>query len=347
MAYRSRWRPSARTTPTWTAAARRASTSARRVRTPSAATSPSTGSSSTPSAARWSTSSAGWRTCAPASSALSATPARASPRTACACCAPCASPPAPAGGGVASAGGLADLRAGTPRALGAPRARIAGARPRMLRAVRFAARLRFTIEPVTRAAIAARVTGSIVKRRRAAKRTARSMRGRAPAMRARGAPRARGVPARRSASPPAEATPPPAGAGGEAHGAQHAQAVLGDARAGVADSADDAGAQVRQPADEVDHLAAEGVEEEPVDGEVAALGVRTRRAEVDARRAAAVHVGVVRAEGRHLERHPVLDHQDDAELRADRHGAPEERLHGLRGRAGGDVEVERLAPEEP
>ena len=135
-------------------------------------------------------------------------------------------------------------------------------------------------------------------------------------------------------------------AGGEAHGAQHAQAVLGDARAGVADRADDAGAQVRQPADEVDHLAAEGVEEEPVDGEVAALGVRTRRAEVDARRAAAVHVGVVRAEGRHLERHPVLDHQDDAELRADRHGAPEERLHGLRGRAGGDVEVERLAPEE-
>ena len=116
--------------------------------------------------------------------------------------------------------------------------------------------------------------------------------------------------------------------------------------AGVADGADDAGAQVLLPADEVDHLAAQRVEEEPVDGEVTALRVLARRAEAHAARPAAVDVGVVGAEGRHRERDAVLDHQDDAELRADRHGAPEERLHGLRGRAGGDVEVERLAPEE-
>src|SRR5439155_12096 len=54
-------------------------------------------------------------------------------------------------------GGLADLRAGIIRAIGAARARIAEDRLRMLRAVRFAARLRFTIEPVTRAAIAAAI----------------------------------------------------------------------------------------------------------------------------------------------------------------------------------------------
>src|SRR5438067_1348688 len=86
--------------------------------------------------------------------------------------------------------------------------------------------------------------------------------------------------------------------------------------------------------------------EEPVDGEVPALGVLARRDEADARRPAAVHVGVVGAEGRHRERNPVLDHQDDAELRAHRHGAPEERAHDLGRRAGGDVEIEWLAPEE-
>src|SRR5438128_30015 len=53
------------------------------------------------------------------------------------------------------AGGQADLRAGIIRAIGDAHARIAEDRLRMLRAVRFAARLRFTIEPVTRAAIAA------------------------------------------------------------------------------------------------------------------------------------------------------------------------------------------------
>jgi poly(A) polymerase len=52
-------------------------------------------------------------------------------------------------------GGEADLRAGVIRAIGDPRARIAEDRLRMLRAVRFAARLGFAIEPATREAIAA------------------------------------------------------------------------------------------------------------------------------------------------------------------------------------------------
>jgi len=50
-------------------------------------------------------------------------------------------------------GGEADLRAGIIRAIGDARARIAEDRLRMLRAVRFAARLGFTIEPATREAI--------------------------------------------------------------------------------------------------------------------------------------------------------------------------------------------------
>jgi poly(A) polymerase len=52
-------------------------------------------------------------------------------------------------------GGVADLRAGLIRAIGDPRARIAEDRLRMLRAVRFAARLGFRIDPETKAAIVA------------------------------------------------------------------------------------------------------------------------------------------------------------------------------------------------
>jgi tRNA nucleotidyltransferase/poly(A) polymerase len=50
-------------------------------------------------------------------------------------------------------GGQADLRAGIIRAIGDPAARISEDRLRMLRAVRFAARLGFVIEPATSAAI--------------------------------------------------------------------------------------------------------------------------------------------------------------------------------------------------
>ena len=54
-------------------------------------------------------------------------------------------------------------------------------------------------------------------------------------------------------------------AGREAHRTQHAEPVLRDARAWVADGPDDAGTQVGAPADEVEHLAARRVLEERVD----------------------------------------------------------------------------------
>src|SRR4029453_2152905 len=52
-------------------------------------------------------------------------------------------------------GGIADLRGGLIRAIGDPRARLAEGPLRMLRAVRFAARLGFAIHPAPRAAIGA------------------------------------------------------------------------------------------------------------------------------------------------------------------------------------------------
>ena len=136
-------------------------------------------------------------------------------------------------------------------------------------------------------------------------------------------------------------------AGGEADGAQHAQPIFGDARSGVADGADDAGAQVGLAGDEVDHLARQGVEEERVDGEVAAERVLPRRAEVHGARPPAVDVGGVGAERRDLDRHAVGDDQHDAELGAHGNGPREERLHGLGRRARRDVVVERLAAEQP
>src|SRR5438067_2189759 len=62
-------------------------------------------------------------------------------------------------------GGQVDLRAGIIRAIGDAQARIAEDRLRMLRAVRFAARLGFTIEPATRAAIAAAICQRLRRRR--------------------------------------------------------------------------------------------------------------------------------------------------------------------------------------
>ena len=71
---------------------------------------------------------------------------------------------------------------------------------------------------------------------------------------------------------------------GEADGAQHAQLVLGEAQAGVADGADDAGGEVFAAMDEVERggggvaggFEGEGVEEHAVDGEVAAEDVFAR-----------------------------------------------------------------------
>src|SRR5581483_919434 len=65
-------------------------------------------------------------------------------------------------------------------------------------------------------------------------------------------------------------------AGRKAHGAHHAQLVFGEAAVRRADGADDAGAQVGAPADIVQHFLGNGIEQQAVDGEVAALHVFAR-----------------------------------------------------------------------
>ena len=112
---------------------------------------------------------------------------------------------------------------------------------------------------------------------------------------------------------------------GEADRAQHAETILGDARRRVADGADHARAQVGDAPRRSRWIS-------PVSGSSnSALIVKSRRqasscarAEVHGARTAAVDVGVVGAERRHLEARAALDDQDDAELRADRDGARKE-----------------------
>ena len=70
---------------------------------------------------------------------------------------------------------------------------------------------------------------------------------------------------------------------------------------GIADGAEDPGLEVGLAADVVDQRVVQGIEEHPVDREVAPRGVELGRAEDDRLGAAAVDVGPVAAEGRDLD----------------------------------------------
>ena len=60
---------------------------------------------------------------------------------------------------------------------------------------------------------------------------------------------------------------------GEADGAEHAEFVFGEAQRGIADGADDFGVEIAASADEVEDLVGERIEQQAVDGEVAALDI--------------------------------------------------------------------------
>ena len=105
--------------------------------------------------------------------------------------------------------------------------------------------------------------------------------------------------------------------GGKAHRAQHPQMVFFEALGGVADSADQAGAQIAHPAHQVDDPPACRIEVHAADSEIAPARVLLDRAEAHRRGAAPVDIGRVGAEGGDLEGVAVDDHEDHAEARAD------------------------------
>ena len=134
---------------------------------------------------------------------------------------------------------------------------------------------------------------------------------------------------------------------GEAGSAQDAQMVLLEAVVRISDRADDSGAQIAHPADQIDQSVGDRIVEHPVDREVAADRIFFDRAEAYRRRTASVSVFGIGAEGRDFERLVMVqDNADHAELRADRDRAIEQFLHDFGTRVGGDVVVLGLDAED-
>ena len=85
---------------------------------------------------------------------------------------------------------------------------------------------------------------------------------------------------------------------GKSHCPQEAKMILAETALGVADRADDAGGEIRAAVDVIDHLVRFGIEQQRIDGEIAAQHVLFGTGfEVHGVRAAAVAVIMVAAEG--------------------------------------------------
>ena len=115
--------------------------------------------------------------------------------------------------------------------------------------------------------------------------------------------------------------------------------ILVEAVVGISDRADDSGAQIAHPADQIDQAVGDRIVKHPADGEVAADCVFLDRAEAHRRGPASVSIFGIGAKRRDFEQVVVDQHADHAELRPDRHGAVEQFLHDLGTRVGGDVVI--------
>ena len=142
----------------------------------------------------------------------------------------------------------------------------------------------------------------------------------------------------------------------KANGAKHAEFVFRKAEFRSADGADDAALKVGLAADEVQNFAGDGIKQEAVDGEVAALNVEPGfRRKLDSIRMAAVRIGAVTAIGGNLNGvvvarsiFAVVEHgdEDDAELRSNGVGPGEDAHDFIRTGGGGNVIVRGFAPEQ-
>ena len=126
----------------------------------------------------------------------------------------------------------------------------------------------------------------------------------------------------------------------EARGAQHAQAVLGEAGGGIPHGPQDLLLEIREAAERVDQAVGEHVVRDGVDGEIAARQVVLDVVdEVHGVGASAVRVGRLPAQRRHLIGAAVEQHRHRAVLDARRNHAAKEPHDLFRSRAGRDVPV--------
>ena len=134
---------------------------------------------------------------------------------------------------------------------------------------------------------------------------------------------------------------------GEAGSAQDAQMVLLETVVRISDRADNSGAQIAHPADQIDQLVGDRIVKHSVDSEVAANRIFLDCAKAYRRRTASVGVFGVSAKGRDFDRLAVGEHYaDHAELLSDRDGAVEHSKHNFGARVGGDVVILGLDAED-
>jgi len=128
--------------------------------------------------------------------------------------------------------------------------------------------------------------------------------------------------------------------GGKPDRPQQAQVVLGKTPGRVADGADDPGLQIRPPVDEISDFPGIRIEEQRVDGEVAAEGVCAGVGERDGFGTAPVGVRRVGAIAGDFDGLAYVGHDgNDAERLADGEGLGKERLDLFGPGIGGDIPV--------
>ena len=116
---------------------------------------------------------------------------------------------------------------------------------------------------------------------------------------------------------------------------------------GIADGANNSGAQIFLAADVIEDFIRERVEHQAVDGEVSALYIFFGRAGVlDAVGMAAIGVANVAAERSDFDLRGAVGDDDDSELRADCEAIGEKLLHAVGRGVGGDVVINRCAAEQ-
>ena len=130
--------------------------------------------------------------------------------------------------------------------------------------------------------------------------------------------------------------------GGEAHTPQQPQLVLGEPLDRVANGSHQFPRDVSASIDEIDKLARDGIVEQPIDREIAAVRIFFRRTIADTGGPPSVDVGVVAAKRRDLELVAILDDHHYAEGGANRYRFREQRLYLLRRGARRDVDVVRF-----
>ena len=135
--------------------------------------------------------------------------------------------------------------------------------------------------------------------------------------------------------------------GSESDGSEHSEFVLGKTFGGIADGPEQPTIQIFTAPDKIKDLFLDWVQEESVHREIAPDGIPLGIGVDDALGMAAVQIGAVTPESRHLDFLSLLNDEDDTELSSDRNGSGEKSLDLLRSRVRGDIVIVGCQSEEP